>query len=48
MEDRIVDYIELANIIHDIHRLRYNVSKMSFVTRSIALIRIPYAVNRKE
>ncbi len=41
-------YYRLLKTVYDVKRLRYNVSKMSFITRSLAWIRIPCEIIRED
>ena len=36
-----IDLYKLIRLVHDVKKLRFNVSKMSFITESVCWIRIP-------
>ena len=42
------DYYKLLKAVYDVRRLRYNVTKMSFITRSLTWVRFPPTVYRED
>jgi hypothetical protein len=41
-------YYRLLKTVYDVKRLRYNVTKMSFITRSLVLIPVPESFHRND
>ena len=42
------ELFRLVKLVHDVKRLRYSVSKMSFITESVCWIRMPRIIRDEE